>query len=622
MNVRPFGLGCPAVPRSPLALVAALAVLMAPAAQADFFPGDVIDGPSPDIVRVGGVDVARDGTGALVYVKRDTGVEHVFASRLVGGAFLPPERLDPGLLTPSGEPVVAVANGGRIVVAFTNAGTLYTVFRPAGATAWGTPAALSSPAATPAIDMSTNGVAYVVWAASGDVRAARMDRLETAFTPLSAPLDIDPNDDAGSGTGRPVVAAPADGTAFVAWGENGHVYARRLLGLTQSAFPQDATVTSFEGHTGGMADLPSVDAPDDSSFSWLVFRQTFDNGATTRALARRFAGSTFDPPFDIGGGGFGGEGTDTPAVDASGANDVAFASDTSATHTPYGELYYGERLLPPFGLGAASAVPTQPAVAIGESSSTVMAWLRADAVGGPVSVVARTFKRGAAVGVQETLSVPEDGSVDSGAGFFAAADKAGDTAIPYVETDGTNRRLMVSTWDRPPANMFVATSIHWHNWPVVRWLPASEYWGKISYRVQIDGRTVGTFARPAFSPRGLVSDGAHRFVVVAVDRRGQTEASPPRTLRIDTKPPLVGIRLKGRKRAGRPLTVLAHARDPGPRADSSRIDYVHIDFGDGTPPVNGARAVHAYVRGRYTLRVVAADSAVNRTIVSRSVTIR
>src|SRR5947207_12366462 len=57
------------------------------------------------------------------------------------------------------------------------------------------------PISTPAIDMSTNGVAYVVWSASGDVRAARMDRLESTFTSLAAPLDIDPADDAGSGTG-------------------------------------------------------------------------------------------------------------------------------------------------------------------------------------------------------------------------------------------------------------------------------------------------------------------------------------------------------------------------------------------------------------------------------------
>jgi len=615
------------LPRSSLALLLVLLSAFAAApARAGFFPADVIDGPSPDILSVGGVDMARDGTGAVVYVKRDGGVAHIFASRIQDGAFQTPERLDPGLLTPSGEPVVAAADGGRLVVAFTNAGTLYTVFRAAGAATWDAPVGVSSPAATPVIDMSTNGAAYVAWYANGDVDAARMDRLDTTFTPLASPLDIVASDDAGAGTGRPAIAVPADGTAIVAWGEAGHVYVRRLIGLTQSAFPQDASVTPdqmYAGHTGGTADLPSIDSGDDSSFAWLVFRQQFDNGTTARALGRRFAGSTFDPPFDVGGGGFGAEGSDTPAVDSSGANDVAFASDTSSSHTPFGELYYAEKLGSVFQLGTGGAVPSQPKVAIGESSSTVMAWLHADAVGGPVSVQARNFKRGVPVDTQpSTVSVPAFGGVDTSAGFFAAADKAGDTAIPYIETDGTNRRLVASTWDRPPANLVVATSIHWHNWPLIKWLPASEYWGAVSYEVQIDGRVVATVAKPHFSPRGLIADGVHRFVVIAVDRRGQTEASPPRSLRLDTRPPVISLKIAGKKHGGVPLTIDTRAHDPGSRATASQLDYVTIDFGDGTPPVRARKARHSYARGTYTIKATARDSAGNVTTVTRSVTIR
>jgi hypothetical protein len=614
------------LPRSRLVpLLVALTALAAAPARAAFFPADVIDGPTPDIVSVGGVDLARDGTGAIVYVKRVAGVAHIFVSRIQDGAFQTPERLDTNLLTPSGEPVVAAANGGELVVAFTNAGTLYTVFHAAGSLTWDQPVSVSSPAATPAIDMSTNGVAYVVWYANGDVRAAHMDRLATTFTPLDAPLDITASDDAGAGTGRPAIAVPADGTAIVAWGESGHVYVRRLLGLAQSAFPQDATVTpdqTYNGHTGGTADLPSIDSGDDSSFAWLVFRQQFDNGTTTRALGRRFAGSIFDPPFDIGGGGFGSEGTDTPAVDSSGGNDVAFASDTSASHTPFGELYYAEKLKPVFQISNGGAVPSQPKVAIGESSTTVMAWLHADVAGGPVSVHARGFKRGAPADPEATVSVPAFGGVDTAAGFFAAADKAGDTAIPYIETDGTNRRLLASTWDRPPANLVVATSTHWHNWPVVKWLPASEYWGAVSYEVQIDGHVVTTVTKPRFSPRGLIHDGVHRFVVIAVDRRGQTEVSPPRSLRLDTHPPIVSLKIAGKKRAGAVLTIDTHAHDPGSRTTSSQIDYVTIDFGDGTPPVRVRKARHSFTRGTYTIKATARDSAGNRTTVTRSVTIR
>src|SRR5689334_7020222 len=102
-----------AVPRSPrrLILVVALAALIAPAyAYAAFFPPDVIDGPSADILSVGGVDEAADGTGAVIYVKRDGGVAHIFASQLLAGVWQPPVRLDPNLPTPSGEPVIAAAN--------------------------------------------------------------------------------------------------------------------------------------------------------------------------------------------------------------------------------------------------------------------------------------------------------------------------------------------------------------------------------------------------------------------------------------------------------------------------------------------------------------------------------
>src|SRR5919112_916348 len=108
------------------ALACLIAALGAGAtARADFFPGETLDGPSADIVRLGDVDVARDGTGAVVYVKRDGGTEHVFVSRLVGGVFRGPERVDAGLDSAGGQPVVAASDGGRLAIAFINGGTLF-----------------------------------------------------------------------------------------------------------------------------------------------------------------------------------------------------------------------------------------------------------------------------------------------------------------------------------------------------------------------------------------------------------------------------------------------------------------------------------------------------------------
>ena len=56
-------------------------------------PATTIDGPSEDIVGFGGVAMAEDGTGGLVYLKRVDGVAHVFVSRYAEGHWL---RADPG----------------------------------------------------------------------------------------------------------------------------------------------------------------------------------------------------------------------------------------------------------------------------------------------------------------------------------------------------------------------------------------------------------------------------------------------------------------------------------------------------------------------------------------------
>src|SRR5215217_7711336 len=121
-----------------IALLAALAALVLPAlagaaTPSRFFAGTPVDGPSAEIQSLGDLDVARDGTGALAWVKRVGGVDHVFVSRLVDGAFQPPEQIDAALAGAGAQPSVAAADGGRVVVAFTSGGGVFTVVRAAGA---------------------------------------------------------------------------------------------------------------------------------------------------------------------------------------------------------------------------------------------------------------------------------------------------------------------------------------------------------------------------------------------------------------------------------------------------------------------------------------------------------
>ena len=105
------------------ALLALLALTTLPSlASAGWFPAAPVDGPSPDIERLGGVDLARDGTGGVVYLKRVDGAPHVFVSRFNGGQFRPPERVDNGLGAGATGAAIAAADFGRLVVVWT-AGT-------------------------------------------------------------------------------------------------------------------------------------------------------------------------------------------------------------------------------------------------------------------------------------------------------------------------------------------------------------------------------------------------------------------------------------------------------------------------------------------------------------------
>src|SRR5687767_13359429 len=108
----------------PLAAVL-LALVPAAPASAGFVAAEAIDGPHAEDLRLGDLDVARDGSGAVTDLKREGGVNHVYVSRLNAGMFLPPERVDAGLDSSASEPVVAVSDGGRVAIAFISAGQAF-----------------------------------------------------------------------------------------------------------------------------------------------------------------------------------------------------------------------------------------------------------------------------------------------------------------------------------------------------------------------------------------------------------------------------------------------------------------------------------------------------------------
>src|SRR5215208_7581195 len=196
-------------------VTALLLLTVAPAAHARWFAAEAVDGPA-EIEALGDVDVARDGSGGVVYLKREGGVAQVFLSRLREGDWQAPGRLSGG--APVTEAAVTATDGGRLAVVWAAGGEVLGTVIPAAAQARAPapPVVLGGGGASGvAIDMGINEDGYAVWSAGGDVRAARLDG--TSWTPLAGPLDVDPVRPAGQGAGRPRIAVSAEGNAVGTW---------------------------------------------------------------------------------------------------------------------------------------------------------------------------------------------------------------------------------------------------------------------------------------------------------------------------------------------------------------------------------------------------------------------
>ena len=278
-------------------LAAAFVLTVAPSARADWFASEAVDGPA-DIVKVGGVDLGRDGHGAVVYLRRDAGVAHVFVSRIYDGAFHAPEQVDVGIPEEATDAAVAAADDHRLVVVWISGNRVYGSFTPGGAVGtMSPPQLLADPGGQPHdvdVDMGINGTAYATFTVPGaggsDVAAVRLQG--STWEAVPQPLDIDPSRAAGAGTGRARVAVSAEGNAVATWGEAGAIFARRITGLNVSVAPQLVSLV------GGVADSPDIDVEDDGSFAWVVFRQDLDG--VSQAVARRLVGSQFEAPAFIG----------------------------------------------------------------------------------------------------------------------------------------------------------------------------------------------------------------------------------------------------------------------------------------------------------------------------------
>lgn len=577
--------------RRPALAIAFLASLtLAPAAPAAWYPGETL---TDGVTLLGGVDVGRDGDGAVAYVK----AAGAYVSRKVDGAWRAPERVDGGVGGEVTEVALGAGEGGRLALAFAAGGAVYGTIAPEGETPqpFTAPVPLAPAGGVPAglhADLGPNGYAYATWAAEGDVRAARAEG--TQWTPIPEPLDIDPARPAGDGTARPRVAVGADGNAMVVWGEEDpsgrvRVYERRLLGTRLSRVPQQASLPELLGVPGGSSAWPEIDMEDDSSFAQVTWVQEF--GGTTRALMRRLVGSAFEAPALLDDGAA--ASIPDAAVDGRGQGHAIAAT---ADGRLLGWVLDDEEIAPAErvdGLGAA----TDPVTAVGELGERVAAWRSGAEIRGRFGIEEDPL------GPEAVLSDP---SLPPAGAPVVASDLAGDAVVAFLQGD----RLVAADHDREPGQPTGGTSTRWKPVarPELRWRAGTELWGPVSYTAIVDGVEVGTTGADRLRVPSRLPDGEHAWAVRATDRRGQTSVSETMPLRVDKGRPRVRLKVRGVRRPGLLLRARLRARDR-----ASGVATFRLELPDGRVITDRTRARFRVPAGTHRVRAVVNDVAGNVT---------
>jgi hypothetical protein len=597
-----------------------------------------IDGPSSSIVAVGGISIARDGSGGVVYLKQVGGVAHVFVSRLQDGVFQPPEQVDSPLSGASSQPVIAAGNGGLLLIAFVNGGALYTVDRADTSAPYLGPISLFAGALNPAIRITNFGKAYLAFAASAggggyDVRAAYYYRGTWSLEPSS--LNAVPADDAGTGTGRPAVAAAGDGVGIVVWGEGGHIYSRRVWGTAASVVYEQADVPTLSGWNEVTADDPVAGVGGDSSYVEVAFREELTNGSEqqSRVLRRRLRASQYDTVTQP-------DGLSTPALEGADQPQVAVGEYGSGVITS--EHQTSHELFATLVTGAAAsgatfrvdsiqnfAAPDAVAATAGLYADLI-AWQHDPGGVGTPEIRVRYAPDGTTFGPELVVSSPGAGPTAAASGLAAAGDIDGNAAVVWEQGTASGTRVEAAQLYRAPGSFGPLHSFGYSRsrHPLLHWTPARDDW-RVRYEVAVDGVSVGAASATSFAVPSTLPDGRHRWQVTAVNGAGGQSVARPATVWVDAVPPGARLAVSGARRRGARIRIRVAYTDspPGePPADASGIAGVVVHWGDGSIARihrGRHRGSHVYAgRGRFKLTVVVKDRAGNRTVVVRYLTIR
>lgn len=633
-------------PASLVALAAGIALALPPAASAHVDAAVTVAGPDPAIVDVGGIAMAPDGTGGVVFRRSDTGVAHVYAARYDGERWHDPQRVDQGQRFTSSWPRIGAADGGRLVVTWVQEGppnqdSMYSAALPRGGSAFLAPTLVDftigdSRAAFPDLAMAPNGDALLVYervSAFGDpllglgyvssqIKLARFNGSRwsglgvpanrVATTPMRIP----------TAASAPRVAMGADGSAVVAWQEpdeslQDRVWARRVFGQRLGVVLPVSPTTADGAPARGAADALDV-AITDVGRAVVAVRQQPDPARRGDA-ARIYVGQLDEPESGVG----------TAFGDAR----VAQAPPSGVTGAP--RIAAGGR----FGLllGWARSGAATIAQGTGGAPSTVLDVGPSPDVPGPVvaqgvdgrgavavassdgggQVVVRELD-GARVTSTQAVSGAVGGPVD---GLEMAGAGNGNALVAFSQGAQAQRQVVVARVDAPPVPFSVEPPADWTNArrPLITWAAPPNDPRPRHYTVRIDGRVV---ARTVYSRRlqlapGALRDGRHAVVVSATSRtEGGDTVAPEAAFGTDRRPPLVSFSRQGRR-------VRVGVTDPGGkgRASGPAEGGTTVDWGDDdTSDAVNRRASHVYEKGAtVSVLVRAQDAAGNVTSVRRTV---
>ena len=607
-----------------------------------------IDGPSEDIVQLGGVAMSEDGTGGLVYVKfGPDGRRHIYAVRYVGRRWLAPMRVDVGQHFDSSWPAIGAGDGGRLVVTWVHEfgfGTdrLFSASLDPGASRFQAPIPIDfnvgeALAIYPSLAMNSGGAAYLAYRVlgiprdrfptsgaqdpdappgyfSGEVRVARYNGWQ--WSQFGQPADRNQNapfatPNAGN---SPKVGIDVSGNGIVAFHEPDdefidRIWARRIFGST-FGIPLIVSPQKFSGEPlRGPADAFSLDVTGFGQGAVALRQQPATQGgglSGAHVFVNLIPESFSDKASAFGGarlvdGTSGGAVGGTPSIPSAGVSpdgsfEVAYGLGAVARTTQGGETAAHA----PESLGdSRGAVAADPVIEVAETTASVAAWKARQSV----------------VGIEESR---EDGKVavrgvraTAGGGVHdlrIAGSNLGDALIAFVQGDEGEVQVGAATVDAPPQSFAVEVPLRFVRSKKVRldWDPPRNALSNLKFTVRVGTRTVvRNLERTFYRVRTRrLKDGRLPIIVTATDSHGQRSESTDSSLRLDRKPPRVTASAAGKLRARVRLVDGTRRRVAGPTRST-------ISWGDGRRS-RGTRVSHRYKKpGLYRISVVARDRAGN-----------